>query len=127
MKNHVATAIIALGTILLITSCTHIYKFIGLTDQQTANQTAKDQAVTIHVIDTAREQLWQIITAAVTATGGLASGLLARWLGTEKKITAALITGIEAARPDHVKESVTAKATSAGVESKLNARVRALT
>lgn len=127
MKKHIASAIIALGAILLIASCTGIYKFIGLTNEQPADQAAKDQTATITIIETGREQLWQIIAAAVTAAGGLASGLLARWLGTEKKITAAVITGIEDAHASDVKASVKRNATAAGIEPQLNKRVRSLT
>lgn len=122
-----ATIIIIIGFALLITSCTAIYKFIGLTEKQAEDQTAKDRQITIDVLETGREQIWQLATAAVTALGGITSGLLARWLGTERKITTTLISAIETSGADSLKETISSKATSAGIEPKLNARVRALT
>lgn len=138
MKNH-KTAIlncsyhtagltfIILGSFFLLTGCAGLYKILGLTPEQTATQVAQDQDATQQIIQQVRWTTHEIITTTLAGAGTILSGLLARWLGTERKITAALITGIEAAPGTGVKESVSAKATAAGVEPKLHARVVALT
>lgn len=119
--------LIALGAALVLTSCAGIYKFLGLDPDQIQDQTEKDQQAITTIIDTGREQLWQITTAAVTGIGTILSGLLATWLRTERKITTVLIEGIEAADNGKIKTTINGKAHNAGIEPKLNARVRALT
>lgn len=126
-KNTAALILIILGSILLLAGCTQLYRTIGLTPNQVQQQTALDQAAIQLTIEQARTHFWQIVSATIGGAGTILSGLLARWLGTERKITAAMITGIEKAPQNAVKQSITAKAVAAGVEPKLNARVRALT
>lgn len=116
-----------IGTLFIFTGCAQLYKILGLTEEQTEEQVSEDQKTIVRTITQVRTTTGQIITTAVAALGTIASGFLAKWLGTERKITAAMITGVEAASNETVKESITKKATSAGVESKLNARVQALT
>ena len=70
---------------------------------------------------------WQIATIAASTIGAVLSGLLAKWLGTERKITAALISGIEKNPTGNVKESVQARATKRGILKQLDRRVQALT
>lgn len=124
------TAALILGIIIglfLLIGCAAIYRTLGLTDQQVQDQTTQDQAAIQLAIEQARTHLWQIISAATAGAGTILSGLLARWLGTERKITTVMIKGIESAGNNDVKTAVHSKATSAGLEPKLNARVRALT
>lgn len=70
---------------------------------------------------------WKLATIGASTIGAVLSGLLAKWLGTEKKMLAATITGIEHNPTGNVKESVEARATARGVEKQLHRRVQALT
>lgn len=127
VRNAAALLLIFLGSTLFLIGCAQLYKMIGLTEEQTAAQVAQDQAAIQQTIEQVRWTTHEIITTALAAAGTIASGLFARWLGTERKITTALIGAIEHADNTTTKEIITTKAISAGVESKLNARVRALT
>ncbi|MBA7687106.1 hypothetical protein ES703_95566 [subsurface metagenome] len=118
---------IILGTFFLLTGCAALYKIIGLTPEQTAEQVAQDQDATQQIIQQVRWTTHEIITTTLAGAGAILSGLLTRWLGTERKITTAMITGIEKSTDSTVKQNVKAKAIAAGVEPQLAARVRALT
>ena len=87
----------------------------------------KDQAETIRFIETNRELFWQIATVATAGVGTILSALLARWVGVERKISGAIIAGVESADNGDVKKAVQAKAVAAGVEGKLAKRVKAIT
>lgn len=125
--NTAGLFFILLGTLFALVGCHQVYKFVGLSDEQAAAQVAQDQQATQQVIEQARLTAYDIITTTIAAVGSIASGLLAKWLGTERKITTALIQGIESGETLGVKEAVQQKATAAGVESVLHARVQALT
>lgn len=70
---------------------------------------------------------WKLATIGASTIGAVLSGLLAKWLGTERKITTALITGIEKSGLNGTKQNVQAKAKAAGVQNQLDHRVQALT
>jgi len=70
---------------------------------------------------------WQLATILLGGAGTIVSTLLAKWLGTEKKITTSLIRGVEKGKGGSVKETIKAEATSAGVEAELHTRVASLT
>lgn len=137
-KNHTPTHLlcsyhtaglifVALGSLFLFVGCTQLYKMIGLTEKQVADQVAEDQKTIIRTITHVRTTTAEILTSAIAGIGAIASGFLAKWLGTERKITKVLITGVEKANDTTVKQSIKVKAVAAGIEPKLAARVRALT
>ncbi len=70
---------------------------------------------------------WQLATIGASTIGAVLSGLLAKWLGTERKISAALITGIEKNPSNSVKDSVNEASIRAGIQPQLHRRVQALT
>ena len=70
---------------------------------------------------------WKLATIAASTIGAVLSALLAKWLGTERKITKALITGIEDNNADQTKLFVKGRADAAGIEPQLHTRVKALT
>lgn len=125
--NTAGLILITLGSIFVLVGCTQVYKTLGLTEKQAQDQTEKDQEATGAIIDQARITTTEIVTTALAGLGAILSGILAKWLNTEKKITAALITGIESAANSTTKQKVKSTATSAGIEPKLHARVLALT
>lgn len=118
---------IVLGCLFCLIGCSKVYKFMGLTDDQAAAQVAQDQQATQQIIEQTRVTAYDIASATIAGVGSLLSGLLARWLGTERKITTALIKGIEAGETPRVKKAVQQKATLAGVQPILDKRVQALT
>ncbi|MBA7484094.1 hypothetical protein ES707_19618 [subsurface metagenome] len=118
---------ILLGSLFVLTGCAQLYRTIGLSDEQTATQIAKDQASRQEITDKIRLTTTELVLTITSGLGAIASGLLAKWLGTERKITTALITGVEVSNNNSVKETIKAKATSAGIEPLLNKRVIALT
>jgi len=118
---------IFIGSLFTLAGCTQLYKIIGLTNQQAADQVTADQTSKKQIIEDIRLTTTELITTAIAGLGALATGFLAKWLSTEKKITKVLITGIEQSNDTTVKESVQTRASAAGVEPLLHARVKALT
>lgn len=127
VTNPIILTIIALGTLFILIGCGQLYRKLGLTPEQTATQVKKDQATTGAVIDQFRTTTSDIITTTLAGLGALASGILAKYLTTERKITAVLINTIEDSDIDNIKTVIQKKAKKAGVESALNKRVTALT
>lgn len=119
--------IIIIGLLFITIGCEKLYRTIGLTEQQTTEQLAQDRAAIEGILNTSRSQLYDIIMTIIAGTGATLSGVLAKWLKTEKKITKAIIQGVEAAEQTTVKAAIQEKATAAGVEAKLKVRVNALT
>ena len=126
-KNAAALLLIFLGSTLFLIGCAQLYKFFGLTPEQTAAQAAQDQDAIQKTIEQIRWTTHEIISTTIAAAGAIASGFLAKWLGTERKMTAVMIDAIESEPSHDLKKTITAKATSAGIEPQLNARVKALT
>ena len=118
---------VLIGTLFILVGCAEVYKAAGLTEEQTDEQVSEDQKVIIRTVTQVRTTTADILTSAIAGFGTIASGFLAKWLGTERKITKALIAGIEKAAPGSVKESVHQQATDAGIEPQLSKRVAALT
>ena len=118
---------ITIGALFLLSGCYGLYKTIGLTDDQAAAQASADQQTITQILDQSRTSTTQIITSAIAGLGAIASGILAKWLGTERKITQVLITGIEKADDSTLKDTVRTEAISSGVEKALHKRVNALT
>ncbi|MCK5480830.1 MAG: hypothetical protein KAJ06_06775 [Gammaproteobacteria bacterium] len=118
---------ILLGSILIFAGCAQLYRTIGMNEDQVSEQVAADQKVRGEIIDTVRVTTTEMITTALAGLGTIVSGFLARWLGTERKITKTLITGIESNDSKSTKEAVHSMAVAAGVEKKLHKRVAKLT
>jgi len=136
-------------SLFVLIGCQSLFRSAGLSDEQAAAQTAElktalEGAATAAIADiqtglaeghdlktiavkTGSAFLWKILTAAGATVGVVLNGLLAKCLGTEKKMTKALITGIEANNSPTVKQLVKEKALLAGVEKQLHRRVDALT
>ncbi|MBA7685494.1 hypothetical protein ES703_93919 [subsurface metagenome] len=127
--SHKTAAIlfILIGSLFTLAGCLQLYKLLGLTPEQTADQVAQDQKAAQEIIQQVRWTSHEIISTAIAAAGTILSGLLARWLGTEKKITKVLIAGIEKTNNSDIKASVQNEAFAAGIQPQLHARVKALT
>jgi len=122
-----ATALLILGILFTLIGCAQVYEKLGLSPEQTENQVQQDQAATQQILNQTRTTTTEIISTTLAGLGAIASTILARLLGTERKITTALITGIEESTDKTVKSTVQTKATNAGIENQLHKRVIALT
>ena len=116
-----------IGTLFVAAGCAQFYKAIGFDEDQVLEQVASDQKAISKIITTVRQSGTDLLVKVLAGAGAIASGFLAKWLGTERKITKTLINGIEKATIDDVKLAIKKEATAAGIESKLHKRVRALT
>jgi len=116
-----------IGVLFIAVGCAGFYKALGFTDQQITEQIAQDREAIKIILEQGRWTAHEIITTTLAGLGTILSGFLAKWLGTERKITSALITGVEAGDVGNVKETIKNKATAAGVEPILHRRVIALT
>lgn len=126
-QTTATVAFIIIGLLFTFAGCAQLYHLLGLTDEQTQDQVAKDQADRQQILNQARLTITDILTTALAAAGAIATGFLTKRLRTEKKISRALITGIEEADTTTVKKTVHEKAIDLGIEPKLHARVKALT
>lgn len=88
---------------------------------------AQGQDVKSIVVETGSAFAWKLTTIAASTIGAVLSGLLAKWLATERKISKACITAIEKTNNISTKEYVQKKATAAGVQKQLDRRVQSLT
>ena len=88
---------ILVGSLFLIAGCAQFYRSLGMSADQVLEQVAADQQAKEQIFQGIRYTTTEIITTAIAGLGAIASGFLAKWLGTERKITKVLITGIEAA------------------------------
>jgi len=122
-----AILLTTIAILFIITGCTQIYKTLGLTDEQAQAQQNKDAAAIAAALDQGRTTIYDIITVTIAALGTFTTGLLAKWLNTERKITTALITGVESSTNKTVKKSIQESATALGIEPKLHKRVLTLT
>ncbi len=118
---------ILIGSLFVFAGCAQLYRSIGMTEDQVNEQVAADQQVRGSIVNTIRTTSTDMISTALAGLGAIVSGFLAKWLGTERKITKALITGIETNDSKSTKEAVRALSIVAGVEKKLHKRVASLT
>ena len=118
---------LTIGILFILTGCTQVYKSLGMNEEQVAAQVAADQETTSIAIHAIRATTTETITTIIAGVGTILSAFLAKWLGTERKITKAIITGIEDAEPIDAKKSIQKAAQAAGVEKLLNKRVQSLT
>lgn len=116
-----------IGSLFCLAGCAQLYKLIGLSNHQAADQVAADQTARQEIIEGIRLTTTELITTAIAGAGAIASGFLARALGTERKITKVMITRIEKANNSDIKAAIQAEAFAAGVQPKLHARVKSLT
>ena len=141
--------ILAIAGLFLLIGCTSLLRSSSMTQTEAAQEKARlehalvaaaaEAVADIHTglaeghdiktlaLTTGSEFLWKMIAAGASTAGLILSGLMAKWLGTERKITKVLITAIENTDNNIIKETVHKKALDAGVEPKLAARVQALT
>ncbi|MBA7709906.1 hypothetical protein ES703_118832 [subsurface metagenome] len=80
-----------IGSLFIFIGCEKLYKTIGLTEEQTAAQVAQDQDATQQIVQQVRWTTHEIITTALAGAGTILSGLLAKWLGTERKMIVAVV------------------------------------
>lgn len=143
------TILAAIAALFLLIGCASLFRSAGLSPEQAALQSAElhhqiTAAATAAVADiqtglaqghdlktiavnTTSAFAWKIATIAASTIGTLLSALLAKWLGTEKKINKALIVGVEDGDDTSAKKHIHSAALTLGVEPQLNKRVRALT
>lgn len=129
-KNGLAVlcwGLIFLGVLFLLIGCGPIYKSLGFTDVEAEEQVAKDKAEIIDAIENSRAIFWQTVSGALAGLGAIVSGLLGKWLSTERKVSSTLIKGIETAKAESVKETVHKLSVVNGVEKTLAKRVDAIT
>lgn len=147
--NTAGFILIASGFLYLLIGCSALYEWSGKTKPESQHQTAQDQAALSKAIADAGETLatklkegqslaaagtaaasvfaWKLATILAASTGTILTGLLAKWLTTEKKITKAIITGVEKAEDQTLKNTIKEQALTLGIESALHTRVKQLT
>lgn len=148
-RQTATVTIFAIFLLFLIVGCASMLRKAGMTNDQATDQAAQitaalgdaaaeavadiqtrlaqDKELPAIATETASAFAWKITAIAASTIGAVLSALLAKWLSTERKMTTAIITGVEDAHASDVKASIKRNATAAGVESNLNARVKALT
>ncbi len=107
--------------------CQGIYKALGVPADKAAELGALDQEKTLAAVEAGRDIFWQTVSALVAGVGAVTTTVLGKWLSTERKITTAVIKGVEKAKEDNVKVSINTIATNLGIEANLSKRVAKLT
>lgn len=141
--------ILTILALFLLIGCASLFRSAGSTDEEAQHQTALlEQALAnateeaINDITSGLAQghdlkaiaarastafLWKLGTIGASTIGVLLTGLLGRLLGKEKKITKAIIKGVESSGTVDAKKAIYTKAIDMGVEDALHKRVKALT
>lgn len=92
-----------------------------------ATAVAEGQDLKTAAIRTTTSMIWKIATAGASVLGVALSSLLGKWLKTERKITTAMIKGVELNSSNTTKEVIKQTALKAGIEKQLHRRVVSLT
>ncbi len=141
--------LLSITLLFVLVGCAALLRSAGLDQDQAAQQSAALERALNHglaaavdeiktglaeghspstiALNATSQMIWKLIAAGSSTAGVVLSSLLAKWLGTEKKIAKAMIDGIEESEGIDVKSTVHKKAVEAGVEPALAARVRAYT
>lgn len=127
LRYGAAWALIVVSLSLTVTGCVQLYKALGMTEEQAQEEHGKDVEELRKALSEGRVLFWQIVSGVVAAAGALVTGLLAKWLGQEKKIVQAVVAGVEKAGNGKVKEAIHDSALAMGVEGALSKRVQTLT
>lgn len=127
VSGKIWACLLLIGVLFVVLGCTGFYEGIGFTPAQAIEQVAQDKAAFQEAIGQGRVLTWQLISAALGGVGTIATVLLGKWLKTERTISSVVIQGVEKADKGEVKAAIFNKATSAGIEPKLNKRVNKLT
>ena len=119
--------LVVIGLLFCAIACEGVYKAIGFTEPEAAEQAEKDRQEAKVAIEQGRVLFWQLMSTYIGGVGTIESGLLGKWLKTERTITATIIRGVEKADEGKVKAAITKIATATGIEAKLNKRVDKVT
>jgi len=127
MKVSVLVCLVAMFVCFAVIGCGGLYKAIGLPPEIVEAEVEKDAVVIQAAVEQARDTFWPIVSASIGAAGTLLTGLLAKLLSTERKITGAMIAGVEKSNDGNAKKAITVESLKRGVGVQLNKRVRKLT
>lgn len=111
----------------LVVGCGGFYKMLGLPSPE-VDELVKDDALrTLQAVQEGRTIFWQAATAAIGSLGAVVSVLLGKYIQVERKISKAMIMGIEKSEGNGVKGQVAKQAVRYGVDKPLTKRVTKLT
>ena len=127
MRNVVCWLLILGGFAYLLVGCADVYRSLGMTDEEAVEQQGKDTVEIIKAIESGREVFWQAATAIVTGLGAVISAVLAKWLGTEKKVSGAAISAVVRDGNGDVLKLLRAEAAAQGVGKTMANRIDAAT
>jgi len=129
MRHRTAAVCLTLFCCLLFAglSCAPLMRSVGLDEQEIADihGIAVDELDAVK--DVGRVALSEVITAVIAGVGAVTSAVLARMLTTERKISKAVIAGVEAGDTSETKAAIQKAAVAAGVEDPPHKRVQSLT
>lgn len=126
MRMYLLAGIVSMFVAVIVIGCGTLYKTLGLPPEQVEVQVAKDAVIVEAVVEQTRNTFWPILSAAIGCAGTLVSALLAKLLVTERKMTGAMIAGVEKAGNGDAKKAVTVESLRRGVGVQLAKRVRKL-
>ncbi|GAI72736.1 unnamed protein product [marine sediment metagenome] len=93
-----------------------------------ADELVKDDSLrTFQIVQEGRTIFWQAATAVMGSLGAVVSVLLGKYLSVERKMSKAMIMGIEGVEGTGVKGKVAKQAARYGVDNPLKRRVAKLT
>jgi len=96
---------------------------IGIPESEVSKLVEDDSVRTLRIVQEGRTVFWQAATAILGSLGTAVSVLLGKYLNTERKLTKAVILGVEDAGSDSAKATIANKATKLGVSKLLAKRV----
>ena len=127
LQNYLVWLCIPIGFTTSLLGCATWYEQMGFTKDESQALAAKDRTKFLEVKQQADSIFWESMSVAIAGAGTLLSGLLGKYLLSERKISKAVILGVENAANDEVKATIEKTAIALGVEDKLSKRVESLT
>lgn len=111
----------------LVVGCGSFYKILGVPPAEVDKLVQDDSLRTLQAVQEGRTIFWQAATAVMSSLGAVVSVLLGKYLQVERKMSKAMIMGIEKVEGNTVKGEVAKQAARYGVDDSLKKRVIKLT
>lgn len=120
-----ALAVFCLG-LFVLAGCAAMLEKLGMSPQEAAESAEKMGAAAVETARRVGGPAGELIALAVATAGAVLSGILAKLLLGERKISRVIIQGVEAADVEAVKVAVAAAANDAGISGAVDRRVQAV-
>jgi hypothetical protein len=129
MRHKTAATALAAAclSLFVVAGCAGMFRAIGMSEQEAVAAEAEVKQQLVAAAGQAGGPVAELVAIGVATAGAIVSGILTRLLIRERKVTAVMIEGVEAAGDGKTKRAISDAANHAGVAPTVHNRVQALT